>query len=382
MKNIIIIGAVLLLLLTACASNRQKLSPQANLNLKSANVYYQQKDIEKSLEKALSLYEKVLQDNPQHVLALKRSADLNLFFATAIEPKKNEKDGIVEYRNMDKAHSAIEYFKITYPRYNMVLDVLNTFPKLNEDERAIKRDAQKKKESSWVRMFRIGQYQFENKLYNDAINTLEYVYQLDPKRNEPLRVLVAVYQETKNEEKTEYFLNKVLEVSPDDIGIIRMMGDNYYNRQMYDKAIPFYEKILNVRPLDVNNMLLLSSSYIELKKYQNAYEVLVKVLKLEPNNKDVLISAKELARVLGNQAAEIEYMKKILTLDSSKENLEEFVFRMINFEKYDDLMPYAEDWYYKDTTNKTAVGVCITIANKIGRKDLEKKYGDIFKTLQ
>ena len=47
MKHAFLLGLVILLVLTACSANRQKLSPQGNLNLKSANVYYQQKDNER-----------------------------------------------------------------------------------------------------------------------------------------------------------------------------------------------------------------------------------------------------------------------------------------------------------------------------------------------
>lgn len=382
MRNIILLSLIAILLISACSTNRQKLTPQSNLDLKSANVYFQQKDNEKSLEKALSLYERVLTDNPEHVIALKRSADLNLFFGTQIEPKRLEKDGKVDYQNMVNANKVIEYFTLAYNKYDAVLRVMNTFEKLTEEDRAMRRDSQKKKESCWVRMFKIGQFQFENKMNDDAIKTLESVSKMEPTRTEPYRMLIAVYQETKNNAKMEQYINKVLETDPDDVDLQNMIGAMHYNNKEYDKAIPYFEKIMKARPLDINNMLLLSSCYTEKKDYPTALSILEKVLKLEPENIDALISAKDLARAADNQAAEIDYWKRILAKDPSVENLEVFCYRMIAFEKYNDLMTYAEMWYTKAPTSKDAVSVCITIAVKMGRKDLEKKYSDIFKTLQ
>jgi len=382
MKNALLIGLVLLLVLSACSSARQKLSPQGNLNLKSANVYYQDKDNEKSLEKALNLYNRVLTDNPKHVIALKRTADINLFFASQLEPKKVEKDGKVEYQNMQNANKVIALFTITYGKYDSVLTVLNTFKDLKEDERSMKRDATRKKESSWVRMFKIGQYLYEQKRYDDAIPTFEMLYAMDNKRQEPLRMLVATYQETKNEAKFEEYVKKVLVESPDDAEMVNLMGAFYYNKQDYAKAVDYFKKVLVTRPLDTNNMLLLADTYLQMNELQLSYEMLQKVLKFEPDNLNVLTSAKDISAKMNNKDAELDYWKKILDLNPTTKVLEEYCFRMYNLQVFDNVMPYAEMWFQKDPTNKTAVSTCILFANKIGRKDLEKKYTDIYKSLQ
>lgn len=382
MKNALLFGLAVLLILTACSANRQKLSPQANLNLKSANVYFQQKDSETSLQRALDLYEQVLLDNPEHVVALKRSADLHLHFATPIEPKKLERDDLVEYVNLEFADRAIDHFKITFVRYGEVVRVMDTFPKLSEDEKFTRRDAIRKKESSWVRMYRIGQILMDQKQYPEAIEIFEYVHNLDETRQEPLRALVAVYQETENAEQSKIYLDKIMAISPDDPDLMRLMGAYYYNREDYVQAMPYFQRVLALAPLDTNNMLLLSSAYTEQIEYQQALDLLVRVLRFEPQNLDVLLSARDLSRALENTEAEIDYMKKIVDIDPTIQNLEEFCFRMIALNQYDDLMPYAELWFEKDPQNKIAVSTCILIANRTGRTDLERRYTDIYNRLR
>ncbi|MBM4404410.1 MAG: hypothetical protein FJ042_08570, partial [Candidatus Cloacimonetes bacterium] len=50
MKRTLLLLIVVTLLLGACATQRQKLSAQASMTFKSANVYYQNKNLEKALE--------------------------------------------------------------------------------------------------------------------------------------------------------------------------------------------------------------------------------------------------------------------------------------------------------------------------------------------
>lgn len=382
MKNTLFV-IIILLLLSACSMSRQKLSPQGNLNLKSANVYYQQKDNEASLNKALDLYTKVLKDNPQHVIALKRSGDLLLYFASQIEPKETkDEDGKSIYPNMDNAAKTIDYFKQSYGKYDSVLTVMNTFEKLNDDERAMKRDADRKKESSWVRMYKIGQLYYYTNDFPEAIKILEMVYNLDTTRKEPLRMLVLAYQETGDQDKIELYLNKVLQDDPDDLEMIKMMGAHYYKNKNYSKAVEYFNKVLEKEPINTDNMLLIYSAYSLEKEYQSAYDILVKILKLKPDNVEVLGYAKDLAIALENKTAEIDYWKRILALEPSIENIEKYCLRMIRIEHFEGVMPYAEKWFQKEPTNKLAVTACAVVASRIGRKDLEKKYNDILKRLE
>jgi tetratricopeptide (TPR) repeat protein len=381
MKKALLIGLVIMIVLSACSANRQKLSPQGNLYLKSANVYYQQRDNETSLLKSLSLYEKVLENNPNHVLALKRSADLNYYFALPIEPKKDVKEGQAVFSNMENAVKAIDYFKITYAKYDAVLTVMNTFEKLSEAERAIKRDATKKKESSWVKMLKISQLLIETKKYDDASGTLEYIAKLDPSKQEPLRMMVILFQETKDSQKFEYYLNKVLDVSPGDVEMLQLLGVHYYNNKEYAKAAANFNEVMKLKPLDIDNMINLTDSYLELGDSLSAMTVNSKILKIEPDNVTALITAKDISKKLGNQADEIAYMKRIIDIEPTAANLKAYLYMMVIYNNYEDVLDYAEQWYALDNTNKEAVQMCYIIAQKINRKDLMTKYNDIYQAL-
>jgi uncharacterized protein YceK len=59
MRRLIIILLALALALGACSTARQKLSPQANVNAKTAGVYYAQQNVDKAEE----YYGKVLAEH-------------------------------------------------------------------------------------------------------------------------------------------------------------------------------------------------------------------------------------------------------------------------------------------------------------------------------
>lgn len=379
MKKALLFALVLVLFLSACSSNRQKLSPQANLYLKSANVYYSQRDNDDLLKKSLGLYEKVLNDNPNHVIALKRSADLNYFFAQRIEPKKDDKTGAIS--GLENAAEAVRLFKITYGKYDSVVTVMNTFEKLNDDEKSVKRDAGRKKESSWVKIFRISQMQIEKAQYPEAKTNLEDLIKLDPKRDEPLRSMVILAQASQDTTSFELYLTKVLANSPDDLNMLRLLGVHYYNQQDYAKAVTYFERIMNLNLTDLDNLTNLTNAYYELGDFANANNVNQRILRIEPENLGALITAKDIAKKLNNQDDEILYMQKIVAKTPTAANLRTYCYMMLNYQKLDGLMEYAERWYELEPTNSEAIQMCWTIATRTNRKDLAQKYIDIFNAL-
>ncbi len=381
MKKALLLGMVIVLALAACSPNRQKLTPQSNLNLKSANVYYQQKDNDKSLEKALDLYEKVLADNPKHVVALKRSADLNYFFALKAEPRKEEKDGITDYFNMDSSVKTVEHLKITYTKCDTILSVMKSFVKLNKEEQYIKRDAAKKKNNSWLKILKISQLLMENKIYEEAISNLEYLVKLDNTKEEPLRMLVILYQDTKNNAKFEEYLNKVLAINPNDPLMLKLLGVHYYNAKDYANAAIYFEKIMSINLADTENLSNLTNAYYELGNYQAAWDTNQRILKIDPESLAALITAKDIAKKMGKQEEEIYYMQQIIAKNPTVETLRAYCYMMVNYQRYEGLIDYAEQWYDMDKTNKEAVQMCYAISQKINRKDLMAKYEAIYKLM-
>ena len=360
MKYAVILALVAMLVLTACAAPRQKLGPQANVALKTANVYYSQKDI----DKALTFYTQVLTDNPNYVLALRRVGDINLYKGETIADK------------------AVEYNKAAFENYKKALEVYGTFTTTTDEDVIDKRDISKRKDSAWVRIFKAAESLQTAGNSREALATYEIASQLDPTRFEPLVKMKEIYQKDyKDNVKAEQIMLQLYKNRPDDMLIVQELAAFYYNAGKYSDALTYFEKAKKANPTDVNNLMNIAFCYTELKDYTNAMLVTKDVLNISPDYIDALTNAAQIAQLMNDDAGRIEYLKRLLYI---RDNTEDYtaICTLFNITKqYTDLINYAEKWYKYDSTSKYAVQFLVLAAQQTKNKNLEKKYTDILKQM-
>ena len=360
MKKQIIIVLATMLLLGACAAPRQKLSPQANVALKSANVYYAQKDT----EQALPLYKQVLADNPDHIIALRRVGDINLYNGEVFTAR------------------AVEFNQIAYDSYARALKAYETFATLTDDDIIDKRDIAKRKESAWIRIFKEAEKQQAEGNSTDALLTFELAYSLDNNRIEPLIKMKEIYTKDLNDKvKAEQIMLKLFTARPNELPIIQELAAYYYNENNYNEALKYFEQARIQIPNDSNNLLNIAACHSELKDYTSSMSVIEQVLALEPNNTDALTNAQLLSAATNNNTARIGYLKRLLLI---RENSEDYtaICALLNIEKqYVDLLTYAGKWYNYDSTSKTAVQFLLLGAQQTQNKALTKQYSDLLQKM-
>jgi tetratricopeptide (TPR) repeat protein len=361
MKQYLIIALAAALLLAACAAPRQKLSPQGNVNLKTANVYYAQQNV----EEASKYYTLVLQDNPDHVLALRRMADINL------------------YNGERFADKALELNQEAYRGYDKAIRILEGFTDLKESDQADLRDMKKRRSSAWTRIFKLGETQYDEGNTQAAMEIFEITGKLDPTRLEPLIKLKTIYQkDLKDDAKAEAILRQLYDKDPDNLLLIQEMGIFYINKKDYAAAIPFFEQVKVKEPLNVNNLMNLSYSYFESGNYQKAKESNDLVLNLEPQNPDALTDAKYIAYKLNDNNAALGYLMRLLNLRDNDQDYTEIAALLNEMKMYGDLITYGEKWYAYDETSKLAVQYIVFAAQQVKNKTLETKYTEILKNMQ
>jgi tetratricopeptide (TPR) repeat protein len=361
MKRLIIIALAVMLFLTACAANRHKLSPQGNVNLKTANVYYNQQNV----EEAFKYYTLVIQDNPEHALALRRVADINLYNAERI------------------ADQAISLNKAAYEGYDKAIGIVEKYTEPTEDEQADLRDMKRRRTSAWTRIFQAGENQLAAGNTADAIKTFEIVSQLDPNRTEPLYKLANIYQqEQKDEAKAEEILLRIYNVDPENPQVQQQMGIFYLNKKDYAAALPFFDKAYTANPTEINNILNLVSCLFELERYPEAKEKNMLALNLQPRNPEALATGYDIATKLSETEAALGYLKTLLDIQEDDSYYENIVATLNSLERWDDLITYSQKWHNYDETNKLPVQFVILGAQKVKNKALETEYINILKNMQ
>ncbi|HNX37261.1 MAG TPA: tetratricopeptide repeat protein [Candidatus Cloacimonadota bacterium] len=360
MKYAVILTLAVMLVLTACAAPRQKLSPQANVALKTANVYYAQKDT----DKALTYYNQVLADNPNYVIALRRVGDINLYMGESIPDK------------------SIEYNKIAYENYKKALDAYATFTETTDNDVIDKRDISKRKDSAWVRIFKAAESLQTAGSSREALAAYDTAYQLDKTRYEPLVKMKEIYvKDLKDNTKAEQIMLQLYQTKPEDPIIIQELAAFYYNSQRYNDALVYFEKARKANPTDVNNLMNIAFCYTELKDYPNALIVTNDILNIAPDNVEALSNASQIAFMMNDDNARLDYLKRLLYIRDNTDDYTAICALFSKNKQYIDMLNYAEKWYKYDSTSKYAVQFLILGAQQTKNKTLEKKYSDILKNM-
>ena len=362
MKHLIIIALAAMLLLSACATSRQKLSPNANVALRTANMELANGNV----DVALKNYEIVLGDRPDHAVALSKTG--RIYFKKA----------------SDLPDSALANYTKAYDLINRSIKVYESFtPQTEADLKEIK-ELKDLRTSAWARIFKMGEDQQAAGNTKDAIQIFEAVYALDSTRDEPLRMLFDIYREDKNSiDKAESTLLMLHEKKPSDLAILKTLGAFYYSdRKDYAKAVTYFEQVKAQEPANINTLQFLAFSQYELGRYDDALGNIQMVLSLEPNNLDALADAKSIAYRLNNKELALDYLKKLLAIKEGEDELREITVLLNEMKRYQEMITYAEKWYEFNSSSKDAVLLIIGGAKELKNKTLEKKYNDIFKKMK
>jgi len=360
MKKLIIILSIILIMLTACSTARQKLSPQGNVNLKTADVYYSQQDV----EQAEIYYLKVLEDNPDYVIALRRLGDISLFKAENFTAKE------------------VEYYEDAYEYYTKAISITEQFPDLTDQDRIDLRDMRKRKERAWTRIFLAANKEKEAGNTQRAMEIYELAHKLEPERPEPMIQLKNIYLvDLKDDIKAEQILHQLLQKDPDKLEYLMEMGTFYYNKGNYAEAVKYFEKAKPQIPTNIDNLMNISACYYELKDYEKAMAITKTALEIEPNNVDLLNNARSIAAQINDIDQAIFYLKKLLEIRPNEDDFGLLATYLYNKQDWQELIKYAEQWYNWDKSNKIAIEYIIWAAQQTGNKQLESKYTAIKKTM-
>jgi len=360
MKKLIIMLLAITLALGACSTARQKLTPQGNVDFKTAQVYYAQQNVEKAEE----YYAKVLADNPDHALSMRRMADINL------------------HKGENNPTNGVQYNKTAFELYDKAIKTYESWQNLTDDERMDVRDMNKRRDSAWVRVFTAGERAYTQGNTMEAKEIFELASSLDPARPQPMIRLKDIYQKDLNDPaRAEQILLQLVEKDPTNLPYLLETGAFYFNQENFAQAAVYFERAKTVAPSDINNLLNLSFAYYELENYDKAMEITQLALNLEPNNIDIIDNAKNIAYQKEDHALAVQYLEQLIERRYREEDFTLITYLLNEQEDYAKLITYAKKWYDWDDSSRFAVQYIIFAAQKTGDATLQKTYSDILKAM-
>jgi tetratricopeptide (TPR) repeat protein len=360
MRKLIIILLAATLALSACSSARQKLSPQGNVDFKTAQVYYAQQNVEKAEE----FYAKVLADNPDHALSMRRMADINL------------------HKGENNPAKEVEYNQAAFELYDSALKAYQSWENLTDEEKMDIRDMTRRRDSAWVRVFAAGEKAYTDGNTKQAKEIFELSGRLDPERPQPMIRLKDIYlKDLKDPVRAEAILLQLVEKDPKSMPYLLETGAFYFNQENYTEAAKFFERAKVITPADIDNLLNLSFAYYELKDYDKALAATQMAMNLEPDNIDLIENAKNIALMKKDKQLAITYLEQLIDSRSIEADFSDITMLLNEVEDYSKLIKYAKKWYDWDDTSRFAVQYIILAAQKTGDDAMMKTYRDILKTM-
>ncbi|HCM15746.1 MAG: tetratricopeptide repeat protein [Candidatus Cloacimonadales bacterium] len=361
MRKLIIVLLALAIGLGACSGARQKLSPQANVNAKTAGVYYAQQNVEKAEE----FYRKVLAEHPDHALSLRRVADISL------------------HKGENFPDKAVQYNEEAYEYYNKALAIYAGYEELSNEEKLDIRDMTRRRDGAWTRIYRAGDAAVTAGNTQEAMEIFELAHELNPERYEPMIRLKDIYQkELKDDAKAEEILLSLIEQDPDNLDYFLETGAFYFNMKNYSEAVKFFEKARVKAPANTDNLMNLSYAYYEMENYTKALESIQAALDLKPGDEDIIQNAKDIAFRTDNKELTVRYLKQLINLRSNQNDYAQLCMILNDLEQYEDMVSYAQAWYQWDNTSEDAVQFIILGAAKTENTSLQQTFTRILQSMR
>ena len=165
-------------------------------------------------------------------------------------------------------------------------------------------------------LFRKANALIELEKYTQAITTLK-VYVKDCSKKEKIKaytVIATCYMRLENDEKSEEYLLKTLELDPENDIILKHLSYTSYINQEYEKCCKYIQKLIEIEKADIEDYTNLIFCCIQLDQIDKALEYAEKVIELDPTNLDVFATLTIVYEDLEDEEKLKEVCERIINL--------------------------------------------------------------------
>ena len=348
----IMMVSIVAMFIFSCGSG---LSPKAKRELRIANNKLK---IAKKYELALEHFQNVLKEYPNHLESLKNSGDIYFFLAE---------------QNADKA---VEYYKKSYIQYDKFINLTEQKERLREEEKEWKEDANKKKKSSWVRIYKKAKEKYDNKKYDEAIAIYEELLDIDPSNVSALTMMANSYIKKGDQANAIETFKKILQAEPENKSALTQVAYHELQEGNTENALRHFKKLRKLEPKNVDYLYNIALIYNRMEEHEKAKELYKKIIEIQPNAEDAY---KQLAYYARNDKEKaIEIYKKLIEINpENKDYYQNLTIYYNKMKDYDKVITYGEKWLdleYSRINKLDIIKILRFAAMKLGRDDLVKKY--------
>ena len=378
-KKILFIIGIISIFGTSLFAISQDLSAQGKKNLRSANIHLGGK----RHEKALPLYEMVLEENPNHVDALNNIAaiyyDMTGDYVKAREYFIRLIDVInsiyAEYEELKLTNekAAKKYFKdnIKKPKLEKMLKSVISF-----------------RDNCFTQLINGGKLKIQSEEYEEAIKIFADISEVIPDSTITYRLTALCYEKLGDMENSRNFFIKTAELDPSDIFAKQQVASLYYNEENFIESGNWYLEAAKNDPENPDNYYNAGIAYKNAKNDSLAYGAFQKALEFDAENLNIIVTLSNLALSLKDSEASTMYLQKAVDIDAADGTVDNAMYvttlcyKLFGLKKFDELIKYAEIWHSLDNSSQEAVQMLYNASRELNDKKLMDKYNKMYQDMQ
>jgi tetratricopeptide (TPR) repeat protein len=316
-------------------ASSQELTVEGKKYVRSANMHVK----DGRFEKAMPLYELVLEENPNHIEAMEKIAGI------LYDKEANYKKADIYYQRI-----LVEIDNI-FAEYEEILKTDEKAAKkfYKKNIKKTKLDEEKKittlkklRSSCWVKMFKEAQNETDDTI---ALENFLYIYSIAPDSIKTVKMLAFKYSTIGDEPKTLEYLIKAAEMNSADDMVRTQIGNTYFDNGNYEDAVIWYQSAADVNVENVDNFFNLAIAYDKLKNDEKSIENFEKVIAIDPVNLNAIVNLSNKYAKIGDINKSLELLKKAIELDPENLDYVSFLCTKLSIEKrFEEFLEYADKW--------------------------------------
>jgi len=343
----------------------QAIKGKAKTSLNGAKISMQQGNY----AKALGQYLEVEKNMPNHVFSIREIA--GLYYTMAEEGES----GSIE-EEVSTYKKANEYCIKTISTIESIAD-WRSYEGFEEYRETVTTTMQ----SIYARLFNLGKEMYDDQEIDTAKSIYEELTVIDPQRPQAYQMLAVLASESGDEELKLEYLRRLGNIAKDNPDVLNMVAGEYLTAKNYDDALQYYQMYIDLKPNEAIGYLSKGGVYWEMENFDEAYKCFQKALELEPNNVDVVVNALAMAQKMKDNDKLLEYARKWVALDESKDSLEALCTILIQNREWAEFITYGKKWHATDPTDKDIVQYIIYAAGQAKDSATENEFKEIQKKM-
>ena len=378
-KKILFIIGIISIFGTSLLFASQDLSVQGKRNLRSANMHLGGD----RHEKALPLYELVLEENPNQIDALNNIAAI-YYDMKGDYPKAREyfirlidviNGIIVEYEEikLTDEKAAKKYYKTNIKK-----------PKLED----MLEDVEHFRDNCITQMVNSGKLKIQSEEFEAAIEIFTNIAEIVPDSTVTYRLMALCYEKLDDMENARNYFIKTAELDSTDIYARQQVASLYYNDEKFIESGNWYLKAAKNDTENPDNYYNAGLAYKNAGKDSLSYSAFQKALQLDPENMNIIVTLSNIALSLKDNKASTMYLQKAVDIDAADGTIDNpmyvttLSYKLYGLKKFGELIKYAEMWHNLDSSSLEAVQMLYNASKEINNKELMDKYNKMYQEMQ